>query len=547
MNPELYKALTHSNLCIRKLTECFNKIIDDSIFPEDWKSSKTVMIPKVKKPKVNELRPIALTNISYKSFMNVAVRNKIEDHLRQNKEIKENQSGFTKKGRIENNLFILKYCIDNAFKFKKSLIVISIDFQKAYDSIKREKLISILKDYKINSDIINVISKIYEGDRTTINKGHKTETEIIVTSGIRQGCTGSTTLFKLITYDIIKKLEGKSGYQDELFKLTSLFYADDGLLLAQNVSEAKQIIDELIGVGEECGLSINKGKSRILIFNMKGRPKSIRGIDVVKQIKYLGITINDDKKCFRIHKKEAIEKADRMANITYPVISKSCNKILIGKTYWKSIVLPTILYGSNILGFTKTDIDKLQIIENRVYRHILGAPRYAQIPTLRGEIGASSMMARIMEGYVKYLKYLIGIDSNDLLRRITEERLNNKEDQWTIDIRNYCKELKLDRVSIASIGNEEIRKKILEWDSEMWRQELSRKSSLEIYRLFKKEIKSEENLYDNTQSSVIFYRCRTNNLNLKDRKRHSGGETKCELCNADIENLSNFFIVLSSL
>lgn len=45
---------------------------------------------------------------------------------------------------------------------RKPLIVISIDFAKAYDSIKGDKLI-VLKDRKISPDIINFVAEVYEG------------------------------------------------------------------------------------------------------------------------------------------------------------------------------------------------------------------------------------------------------------------------------------------------------------------------------------------------------------------------------------------------
>ena len=48
-----------------------------------------------------------------------------------------------------------------------------------------------------------------------------------------------------------------------------------------------------------------------------------------------------------------------MANITYSVIERSCNKLLIGKTFWKTIVLPSILYGTNIINLTEDNINEI--------------------------------------------------------------------------------------------------------------------------------------------------------------------------------------------
>ena len=57
--------------------------------------------------------------------------------------------------------------------------------------------------YKIHPNIIDIVSRVYKDDFTKIEIGDLEE-NIDITSGIKQGCTGSTTLFKLITYEIIK-------------------------------------------------------------------------------------------------------------------------------------------------------------------------------------------------------------------------------------------------------------------------------------------------------------------------------------------------------
>merc|ERR1711895_374408 len=80
-----------------------------------------------------------------------------------------------------------------------------IDFKKAYDSINKRKLIEVLIKFKINPQIINLIVQMYEGDKTTIQLGRMKET-IEVTGGIRQGCSISTFLFKMVTFTMIEDL-----------------------------------------------------------------------------------------------------------------------------------------------------------------------------------------------------------------------------------------------------------------------------------------------------------------------------------------------------
>ena len=85
--------------------------------------------------------------------------------------------------------------------------------------------------------------------------------------------------------------------------------------------------------GDSSGLRINKEKSSILIFNSKDRPEIINGIKVTDGIRYLGMTVTNKKKCFKAHRISNIEKERRLANTTYSVLSQSCNKILIRKTF----------------------------------------------------------------------------------------------------------------------------------------------------------------------------------------------------------------------
>ena len=108
----------------------------------------------------------------------------------------ENQAGFTKGGKVEDNLFLLSHCIEETFQKKKVLYVTAIDYAKAFDSVRRSKMIELMKKYKIHPNIISSIVNIYREDSTRMQLNSSTEEVLDITSGIRQGCTGSTTLFK---------------------------------------------------------------------------------------------------------------------------------------------------------------------------------------------------------------------------------------------------------------------------------------------------------------------------------------------------------------
>ena len=99
---ELIKHIIKNDSIKKHMVKCCNKVLDEKV-QEDWLRSNTTMIPKTRKPKILEHRPIAVTVISSK-IMCSHFREKIEEHLKECDIGYENQYGFTK-GEELNNVF----------------------------------------------------------------------------------------------------------------------------------------------------------------------------------------------------------------------------------------------------------------------------------------------------------------------------------------------------------------------------------------------------------------------------------------------------------
>ena len=220
------------------------------------------------------------------------LKTKIEHHIRYIKEESKVQAGFTKNRRISDNLIVLDYCVKESFKRNKPLYLISIDFQTAFDPIKRDTLIYVLKKYRIHPLIINVIANIYSKDKTQLYFNSIHQDDINITSGTRQGCNDSSNLFLLVTYIIIERMYScLNRIHTNICKIVALFFADDGMILMQTLQEAVQSIQILSEIANDCGLSINKNKSNIIIFISKTQPEYIEDIHVTTNITYLGVKI----------------------------------------------------------------------------------------------------------------------------------------------------------------------------------------------------------------------------------------------------------------
>ena len=146
---------------------------------------------------------------------------------------------------------------------------------------------------------------------------------------------------------------------------------------------------------------------------------------MTENLKYLGIKIDNKKDLFETHRAEILKKANIFSNMMYLITGKCVNRLLMGKAYWKNLVLPTLLYGTGVMSFKADEIKKLQVIEYAAYRRILEARPRTPNCTLRGEIGSSLMITRFMETKLLLTKNILN-GNNALTKQILEETRKNR-------------------------------------------------------------------------------------------------------------------------
>ena len=238
-----------------------------------------------------------------------------------------------------------------------------------------------------------------------------------------------------------------------------------------------------------------------------------------------------------------IRKAEIQSYQTEGIIGQSVNKLLIGKTFWKSIATPQFLQNIGIIPFTDKEIDKFQKIENNVFRKLTGGKASTPIATLRGEIGASAMKTRFVETKILMIKSILE-GENSLTKNILDKVRKEKANKWKMQIDKHLKELNIKYEEIETQKRTKIKSKVREWDTKNWKRDIENKSSISIYRTFKKEIR-EEKCYDNRPESNLLFQARTNTLDLNTRnrfKKEDEKDTRCKLCGKENENLIHFLI-----
>ena len=109
---------------------------------------------------------------------------------------------------------------------------------------------------------------------------------------------------------------------------------------------------------------------------------------------------------------------------------------------WKLQMMQALMYGKEMVIMSKKIIDKLQIIENGVYRYLIGVTGSAPVTTLRGEIGASRVETRAMETVLMFARDMLQGKFMKVKSYMNHEVESNKG-KWMKAANKYKQELGL--------------------------------------------------------------------------------------------------------
>ena len=138
--------------------------------------------------------------------------------------------------------------LEESVEWQAILYVTYIDYEKAFDSLKREIMWFTLQEYGITRKIIQIIKILYDGFKCKIAHEGKLSVFIEIRNGVRQWCILPPTPFLLILDRFMKRVKGlrKRGVQWSMKERLEIFnYADYICLLAQRFCDMVEKLKRL--------------------------------------------------------------------------------------------------------------------------------------------------------------------------------------------------------------------------------------------------------------------------------------------------------------
>lgn len=387
-------------------------------------------------------RPITCLCTVYKIITSV-IAESIMKHLTQNTLLAWEQKGCTRgtfgcKEQLTIDAVILK----QAQRKQRNLSIAYIDYSKAYDSVPHSWLKEVLKLYKIDARIINLIEHLMKQWRTSVTLENENIGVIPIRRGIFQGDTLSPIWFCMAVNPLSRLLTTtKAGYRlrssNPSSKISHLLYMDDLKLFAETKTKLDCLINTTYLFSRDIGMAFGINKcAKLEIYKGKLKPDSefddvlplgeeLPTLEEGSLYKYLGIQQSN----LIYHK---MLKADFKKQYLYR-LNKILNTYLNGKNMVKAIntwAIPKLAYSFGVVKWSESDLKALDRITRSSMakfnvHHSAASVDRLYIPRAQGGRGLLNIEQFCHSQIIKIRTYFYSLKSE----LITE--LINQDDNYT--------------------------------------------------------------------------------------------------------------------
>lgn len=428
---EFYKHAPDTALV--EITKIYNVILETGQADESFRTS--VIYPIFKKgdnTNPSNFRGISFMNCIAKILMGI-INTRLSNWTEKHKIINEYQAGFRKNYSTIDNIYSLSTIVHLKLNERKKVYAYFVDFKAAFDKVSRNLLMYKLSELGISTKLLKLLQSIYQTTKSVVWTGKEMSSEFATLSGVKQGCLLSPLLFALYINDIHDAIGG--GLHVGNKNIRTLMYADDIVILSDNINTLQDMINKLYKYCMNWNLEINMAKSEIMVFKKGGRTASaekwmLNGteIRITTQYCYLGMILTP-RLNFKKHIENRNNSAKNSLNVTWNNFLSKKNISLRAKWQLFLAVCRAIqTYGAQIWGYSHfEEVDKLQ---RYFVKKLLNLPAFTPTYALMLETNLDNGYIFTLDLHLRYITRTLFEYNSDRLPHFLSKIILEKKILW---------------------------------------------------------------------------------------------------------------------
>ena len=378
---EIWKCLGDKG--IKTLTKICQKIWDTGKWPQDWKKSIYLTLPKKGDLGLCEnYRTIALISHTSKVLLKV-IHRRLEAFL--NSQLSDEQAGFRKCRGTRDHIANLRWLMESAIERQKNVYLGFIDYTKAFDGVDHDILWNNLKRMGAPQHTIQLLRDLYKDQLAIVRTEHGDTEWFGIGRGVRQGCILSPTLYNLYSEQIVREtFEDTSwGFRIGGSLIQTLRYADDTTLVAESEQDLIDMLNRLRTNSQAAGLNMNVKKTKVMATEqMRAIFMNGQDIEVVREFNFLGSLITDTGGSeSEIKKRLTLGKA--AMNALSRIWKDRGLSVQTKLRIVNALVFPVATYAAETWTTTKSTRKNIQAFELWCYRRMLRIPWTKRVSNAR--------------------------------------------------------------------------------------------------------------------------------------------------------------------
>lgn len=379
LHPKLLRELS-DELAV-PMNIIFNKSLTQKKVPDEWKKAQiSAIFKKGDKSLAGNYRPVSLTSVVCKTLEKL-VRDNIVNHMIINNLFTQKQFGFMSGRSTTLQLLSVLDKWTSAIEQGNPVDCIYMDFQKAFDTVPHNRLISKMKSYNIHPHTIAWVQDFLTDRVQRVNVNNGQSSWKAVTSGIPQGSVLGPILFVIYINDM-----------PDLVSSDVYLFADDTKIFkiiktSEDTSLLQKDLDKLTVWSDTWLLKFHPEKCKHMHIGGQGQETdtSYTLWDTVLQKcdheKDIGVIV-DNELTFDRHITEKVKKA----NSTFASLRRSFQFMNV-KTFipvYKSLVRSHLDYASSIYSpHLMRHVEEIESVQRRSTKQIPGLKNMSYSERLR--------------------------------------------------------------------------------------------------------------------------------------------------------------------